>query len=457
MSNSLVRPLVCVSATRFLFAGVFGLLGAVAVPSWAMDFREAYESAKVNDATVRAARAEATASREALPQAKAQRLPNVSLSAARNYNDLTSETRNFLGQPTKSRGNYYSGNQALTVRMPLYRPQVSALVRQAQAQVEDANATLERTEQALVTRVGEAYFDVLLAEDQIGLLEAQKAASVAQLQSAEKRLKGGAGTIVDVQEALAQMDMTKAQELELRQNLDYARRKLELLLGHKVGTLSKLDISRFVPQAPEPEQVEYWVARAEESSPEMIALRAQVEAARQEIDKAKAGHKPTLDVVAQWSRSNSDSVTNVNSRYDNKTLGLQLTVPLYSGGYVSSTVRQAVATHERARELLDAARRELGVRVHKEFRGMTEGVIRIAALEQAVKSASVVAASTEKSYELGTRTSLDVLNAEHKKVMAVRDLAQARYAYLVSKLHLQELAGEDRELGVSSVNSLLQN
>ncbi|WP_161953239.1 TolC family protein, partial [Escherichia coli] len=138
----------------------------------------------------------------------------------------------------------------------------------------------------------------------------------------------------------------------------------------------------------------------------MAALRAQLEAARLEVEKTQAGHRPTLDLVAQWSRTNSDSVISVNSRYDNKTVGLQLSVPLYAGGYVSSTVRQAVAAEVRAREALEATRRDLGVRVHREFRGMTEGVLRIAALEQAVRSAEQAVISNRKSFP-ASRTTLD--------------------------------------------------
>ena len=198
-----------------------------------------------------------------------------------------------------------------------------------------------------------------------------------------------------------------------------------------------------------------WTQRAEEASPELQSLRAQLDAAGAEIEKAKSGHKPTLDAVAQWSRSNSDSVTSVNSRYDNKVVGLQLTVPLYGGGYVSSTVRQAVAIQERAREMLEAVRRDLGVRVHREFRAVTEGVLKIRALEQAVVSAEQAVLSNQKSFAAGSRTMLDVLNAEQQKTLSQRDLAQARYLYLVARMRLQALAGEDREATVNEASSWL--
>ena len=440
---------------RLLRSAVASACVALLSGAHAMDLRQAYEAAQANDAQIRAARSGAEASRERLPQARAQLLPNVSLSVGRNHNDLTSKGRNFAGQPTTSKNDYYSGNQTLSVRQPLYRPYQSASVRQAEAQVEDADATLERDEQSLVVRVGEAYFDALLAEDQLQLVLAQKTTYSTQLDAARKGLAAGTGTRTDIDEAQARLDMTVAQELEARQNQDFTRHRIEVLTGQSMDTLARLDVQRFQATQPVPTSVEAWMERAEQGSPELRSLRAQMEAAAQEVDKARAGHLPTLDAVAQWARTSSDSVTSVNSRYDNKTIGLQLSVPLYGGGYVSSTVRQAVAAQERAREMLEATRRDLGVRVHREFRAMTEGVLRIQALEQAVRSADQAVQSNRRSFAAGVRTTIDVLNAEQQKTMALRDLAQARYVYLVSQMRLQSLAGEDRLESVRQVNAWL--
>lgn len=442
------------SARRCAVALAAWLMVGLALPAAALDLRDAYRAASENDAAIRVSRATAEVSRERLPQAVAQRLPNVSLSAARTHNDLTSNTRNVLGQPTVSQNRYMSGSETLTVRQPLYRPYLSALVDQAKAQVEDADASLERDEQTLVTRVAETYFDALLAKDQLELVASQKKTYSTQLDAARKLFAAGAGVRTDVDEAQARLDLIMAQELEAQQHVGFTQRRLEVLTGQSVQVLAALDVGRFAPTPPVPGSLNEWIDRAERASPEMAALRAQWEAARLEIDKAQSGHKPTLDLVAQWSRTNSDSVSNVNSRYDNKTVGLQLSVPLYAGGYVSSTVRQAVASEVRARETLEATRRDLGVRVHREFRGMTEGVLRIAALEQAVRSAEQALLSNRKSFPTN-RTTLDVLNAEQQHTLALRDLAQARYLYLVSRLRLQSLAGEDRQAIVAEINAWL--
>ena len=429
-------------------------LALLMAPAFALNLQQAYEAAMVHDANIKASRATAEATKERLPQAKAQLLPSVSLSAARNHNDLTTRTQNY-GQPVTLENRYYSGNQSLSVRQPLYRPYQTALLEQAKAMVEDAEAVLEHDEHGLLVRVAEAYFDALLAQDQVQLIAAQKQSNFAQLDAAQKSFVAGSGTRTDVDEAQARVDMSLAQELEARQNQDITRRRLEVLVGQPVDMLSGIAVSAFEPAAPQPPRLEDWIAQAEAASPELTALRAQMEAARLEIDKAQSGHKPTLDLVAQWSRSNSDSVTNINSRYDQKAVGLQLSVPIYSGGYVSSTVRQAVANHTQAREKLEAARLELTVRVHQEFRAVTEGVLKIAALEQAVRSAEQAVISNHKSFEAGSRTTLDVLNAEQQKTSALRDLAQARYMYVLARLRLHVLAGTDRAVSLQQAAQAL--
>ena len=430
-----------------------GLASAACVH--ALDLRQAYAAALAHDATVRAARANAEAGRERLPQALAQRLPQVSLNATRNYNDLNTRSAGQDGQTRVWENNYYSGSQTLSVRQPLYRPYLGAQVKQARAQVEDSNAQLEQGEQALVVRVGEAYFEALLARDQVALLQAQKSNHVSQLDAARKSFAAGAGARTDIDEVQARLDMTLAQELEVAQNVEFTQRRLEVLTGVGAGALAGLDVPRFVPAPPQPQRLDDWLARAEAASPELQALRAQAEAARQEVRKAEAGHYPTLDAVAQLARNQSDSVTSINSRHAQKSIGLQLNIPLYAGGAVNSQVRQALASEQRAREALEAARRDLGVRVHQEFRAMTEGVLRVRALEQAVRSAQQALESSQKSLQAGVRTTLDVLQAEQQHTTALRDLAQARYRYLLAQLQLQSLVGEDRQRNIEQVNAWL--
>lgn len=417
---------------------------------------QAYRAALEHDATLRAARAGADARRERLPQARAQLLPNISVSATRNKNDLNSIAPGLGGLPVESDREYMSGSRALTVRQPLFRPAQMADLRQARAQVADANALLDKEVQNVAVRVATAYLEALLAQDQLELVLVQKAAYTTQLDAARKRFAGGAGVRTDIDEAQARMDLALAQELEARQHVGYSRRALQVLVNMPVTQLAPLDPARLQLTGPDPARLEDWTARAELSSPELRSLQAQREVARQEIDKARAGHLPTLDAIAQWSRNQSDSINNINTRYENKTIGLQLNVPIYSGGYVSSQSRQAVAELERAEQSLEATRRDLALRVEREFRAITEGVLRIRALEQAVRSNDTLVNSNRRSFEGGSRTLVDILNAEEQRVIALRDLAQARYQYLLARVRLQALAGTGNEATIAEVDAWLK-
>ena len=436
--------------------GVALVCSAVATPAWSLDLLEAYSAAMTEDASMRATRAATDARRERIPQARALLLPNLSANASRNRNSLESQTADFRGDPVTSNRSYGSSSEALTLRQPLFRKLLTADYRQAKAQVDDANAILERETQNVAVRVSSAYFETLLTAEQLDLVLAQKTAFTTQFDAARKRLAAGTGTRTDIDEAQAAMDLNVAEELAARQNVIFTQRQLQTLINRPVDNLATLDPSKLVLTDPTPALIENWIDLAETNSPEIQSLKAQVEVARYEVEKAQAGHYPTLDAVAQWSRTDSDSVTTVNNRYTNKTIGLQLNVPIFAGGYVNSQIRQALADQERANAALEATRQDLSVRLHREFRGITEGKLRIRALEQAVRSTEQVALSNRRSFEAGSRTLLDTLNSEQQRVSARRDLAQARFVYLISRVRLNALAGGPKTVVIEEVNAWLK-
>jgi outer membrane protein/protease secretion system outer membrane protein len=273
------------------------------------------------------------------------------------------------------------------------------------------------------------------------------------LDAAKKALVAGTGTRTDIDEAQARLDMSLAQELEARQNEDYTRRQLEILLNKPVKSLNQLKATGLKDLPPLGHALDVWVDKALVQSPEVKAMEARLEASSKEIQKARAGHAPTLDAVLQWSDSGSENVTRLNSRFENKAIGFQLNIPLYQGGYVSSLERQAAADKLRQQEALEALRRDLGLRVHREYRGVTEGVLKIRALEQALRSGTQLLDSTRKSVQAGVRTQLDVLNAEQQLATTQRDLVQARYMYLISRLRLYSLSGQDPFQNMLEINS----
>ena len=421
-----------------------------------MDLKQVYQAALEQDATIRASRATADSGRERLPQARAGLLPQISASAGRNNNNLDTTAPNILGTPVTTNEKYLSDNKTLQLRQPLVNMQRWLQFQQAKSVVEEVEANLDRDLQNLVVRVAGVYFEALMTDEQLDLVLAQKKTYTALVDAAKKGLAAGSGTRTDIDDAQSRLDMATAQELEARQNQDLARRQLQLLVNQPVNQIAKLNVAALQLSAPMPANLDDWTRKAEQASPEIRAMQARLDAARREVSKAQAGHLPTVDAVAQWSNSGSENITRVNSRFENKTIGLQLNIPLYSGGYVNSTIRQAVAEQTRAEESLEALRRDLGVRVHKEYRGVSEGVLRVRALEQAARSAEQMMKSTQMSLTAGSRTQLDVLNAQQQFTLALRDLAQARLVYLLSKVRLASLVGDDAMVSIEQVNGSLR-
>ncbi|HAF55233.1 MAG TPA: channel protein TolC [Thauera sp.] len=441
---------------RFLLtATLAALLGPLGSPAWGLDLMEAYQAALAQDARIRAARAARDSAVERLPQARAQLMPNVAINIGRNKNDIDRTQENALGRDVTFNEEYFSYNQTLQLRQPLFRMPLFAGLRQAGFVVEDAEATLERELQDLASRVTGAYMEALLAQDALELVLKQKAVTTTQLDAARKSLQAGFGTRTDIDEAQARLDMNIAEELSARQHVEFTRRQLEILINQPVDNLVTVDTQRLPLLPPEPADVGSWIRLAEEGSPEVRALQARVDAAKAEIAKARGGHYPTVDAVAQISKSGSENVTSPRSSYTNHLIGLQVNIPLFAGGYVNSTVRQAIAEQVRAEENLEATRRDLAVRVHREHRGVTEGVLKVRALDQAVRSAQQLVTSSKRSFEAGSRTMVDVLNAEAQLQTTLRDLAEARYLYLVSRVRLRALVGMDREHNIGEINGWL--
>ena len=420
-----------------------------------MDLKQVYQAALEQDSSIRAARATADSGRERLPQARAALLPQINASAGRNNNNLNSTAPNILGDLSTTNDKYASDNKAIQLRQPLVNMQRWLQFEQAKSIVAEAEANLERDLQSLVVRVAGAYFETLMADEQLELVLAQKTNYTALVDAAKKGLSAGSGTRTDIDDAQSRLDMSLAQELEARQSQDLTRRQLQLLVNQPVERIAKLNVSALKLALPEPANLDAWTQKAERASPEIKAMQARLDQAKREVSKSQAGHLPTLDAVAQWSNSGSENITRINSRYENKSIGVQLNIPIYSGGYVNSTIRQAVAEQTRAEETLEALRRDLGVRVHKEYRGVSEGVMRVRALEQAVRSAEQMMKSTQMSLKAGSRTQLDVLNAQQQYTMALRDSAQPRFVYLMSKVKLASLVGDDAVASVDDVNGSL--
>lgn len=420
----------------------------------ALDLAQAYKRALSEDPTHQAAAADTEARREALPQARAQLLPNINGSLMRSKNQTDQRTIS-AATPTDREYEYFSSNYSISLKQPIYRKYNFALYQQAKSDVASAEANLDRSLQDLAVRTASTYFDALMARYHLELILSQKKTAQAQLSASTLALDKGYGTRTDLDDAKARLLMLEAQEIQANQNIAYRQHQLESIINEPVTALAELDPSQMQPTLPTPADLKEWTARAEEVNPELVALRASIESANQELEKARAGHHPTVDLFVQRSQSQSENNVSINNRYLTSQVGLQVNIPIFSGGGVTSQTRQARANTIKLEQQYEARRREVGVQVRKEFQGVVEGAARIEAVKEAEKAAALALDSNKKGVPSGTRNVLDVFNAEQQLASVRRDLAEARIQYILSRLRLQALTGSLNEVEIEAVNAWL--
>ncbi len=404
--------------------------------------RELYQLAVQHDPSVKAARSVEAAAVERLPQVMAQVFPQLVLSAERHANQLTRSAVPL---------DYNSANRTLQVRQPLYRAGFQATVDQALRAQEEAGAFREQAERDLLGRLGAVLFEHLLAIQQKDFVTALMSATSLQLHAAERAFKAGSGVRTDIDEAKSRLDTAKVQELQIRLQIESSRRQLERLTGQSVPKVVPLsDDDPWVRISALPE-LDIWLADAELLHPQLRALRARIESARNEVLKAEAVGKPTLDAVARVTRSQGENTFNPGGNFSNQQLGVQFNWPIYQGGGHAAAVREALAKLDEAHHRLLATRDDLALRLENQYRAVQEGRLRIDALRQAQRSASQALLSSQRSFEAGGRTRLDVMNAQQVLAQSHRDLTQGRLSYLSAELQLALLAGFDSEQAIARI------
>lgn len=429
----------------------------VASPVWAdTDLLKAYRAVLSNDATFLAARASADADHEEVSKAFAGFLPNVSVSGTTSKNETDNTTKDAFGRDTTRTSRYPSENYALNIRQPLYRKQVSAQYGQAEAIAQRADISLEHERQALALRVSQAYFDALLAEDQLNFARSKKNTYANMLEQAKRAFKAGVGTLTDIVEIRARHDLSVAEEMEAENEVQNTIQGLQMMTNIPPAALLRIDakklpLTRYAGEA----SLDDWMARAEAVSPGINALRRDVESAKFEVEKARSGHFPTLDLIATYKKASNESEVSLNLDTQTSLIGLQLNVPLYAGGYISAAVRQANAKLDQANHKLEAVRRETLLSVRREFGNVAMNAAKVQALEVALDSAEDALIGTQKGLLAGTRTTIDVLNAESQSIQTHVDLAKARYRFVWSYLKLRDSAGGLDEDAMNTVNQWL--
>nr|WP_232533210.1 MULTISPECIES: TolC family outer membrane protein [Ramlibacter] len=429
-------------------------MSTFAPPAHALGLLEAYQAAQINDPAFRAALHEHEAGQQNLPLGRANILPQVSASyaPARNRTDVTNTAN--AAAPTDHR-RYDSLVANLQLRQPLYHPEGMARYRQGIAQTAASDTLFVSRVQDLILRVVTQYTFAKYAEDQLALAEAQRDAYAGQRASNQRLFDRGEGTRTDVVETQARYDMAVAQVLEAKDNLTNARESLAAIIGQPVTDLDPL-VENFQPRPGSTRSFEEWRAIALDTNPELHVQRRALDVAREEINRNKAGHLPRLDLVANVGKNDSETINTFNQQTNIRSLGVQLQIPIYSGGATSAAVAQAVAQQEKLAADLDGKTSQVLVELRKQHNLTMSSVVRLEAARTALQSALLTVEATRRSIAGGQRTNTDALNAQQQLFDARRDLSQARYNYLLSLLRLRYSAGTLQSADLEDIASYFQ-
>ena len=430
---------------------VLALAASLAMPaSAAQDLLQVWRAALANDPLYASARATYRASIEQLPQARAGLLPAISAEVGGVYEE-TRATRTMSSRSVDGT----RGTWDLVLTQPLYDWSRWQRYEQAKLGVADAELQFQQAYQDLLLRVSDAYFNVLAAQDTLTATEGEKAAVAAQLESAKRNFELGNATITDTYEAQARYDLVVAQELFQQNNLAVLRDQLAKIIGQPPSALAELPGGVPLP-APQPARLADWSNQAEAASLEVGRAQLQTQIAGRDIQIARSGHYPTLSLRASSGNAEGTNRNITGSRAVDSSVGLVLSVPIYSGGGVSSEVTEKVQLEQKARSDFEAARRQAVQSARQYYTGVIAGLARIRALEAGEKSSRAAVQANQTGYEIGVRINLDVLNAQQQLYATQRDLAQARYSTLLDGLRLKATGGILSEADLESINQLLR-
>lgn len=439
------KPLIAVLMTSAFVSMTCSLQAQAA------DLIQVYQQALANDAQYASARAALSAGMERVPQGLAGLLPQISASGTNtrgNQEPIVLSQGNKITMPTV---NVHTNAYNLTLAQPLFRWDRWETYQQSKLAQAIAEAQFAQVQQDLITRVAQAYFDVLSAQDNLGATQAQKVATTEQLASAKRNFEVGTQTITDTHEAQAAYDLVVAQEFAAINDLANKRSALQTIIGEAPTSLAPMRTG-VVISAPEPAAIEPWVSSAEEQNYGVVTAQFNVESAKRDIGRNRAGHYPTLDLIANTGHTYT---TGGGGGANNNAIGVQWSIPIFSGFAVTSKVRESIALENKARNDLETARRAASQGARQAFLGVSSGLAQVKALEAAEVSSKSALESNQLGYQVGVRINIDVLNAQKQLFSTQKDLSKARYDTIMNGLRLKAAAGTLKETDLLPVNALL--
>jgi outer membrane protein len=415
---------------------------------------DVYQQALAHDASLASALSANRAAQEIIEQGKALYRPTVNFNAETN---ALKSSFHYLSTSSTDRSQFENYRYGVDARQPIFRQQNLIQIDQATTQVSIADKQLNVAQQALMLRTTQAYFDVLMAQDRIDLIVAQKTAIAGQLAQAQANFDLGTATITDANEAQARYDLVVAQEIAALNEFEIAKHAVQAITGQLPQRLANVKLQLKANEMGL--SMATWQELALLNNLNIQIQQDTAKLADQEIARNQAGHLPTLDAVASYTNSYANGTISrfgAGNELQVGSIGLQLQIPLYEGGAVSSRVRQAQLNKQRAQDDLTAVRRQTELDTQRAYLNLSSSIAQLKALDQAVISSQSQLDATQLGYQVGVRTSVDVLNAQQQFFSAKRDVAQARYNYLINIIRLKAAAGVVAAADLVDINQQLE-
>lgn len=439
--------------------GLLVLSGSVVGTAWAqnaatasMNLSQAWQAAMQHDPTYKAAISEREAGQTNRDLGLAGLLPQVSASYGRTRMRGTLETQDARGNDVSEDLRYMSGVREIRATQPVFNWTRIAEYRQGHARADYSLAVFDTKAKDTSVRLLNRYFQTLLSFEQLKLAQSKLQANEKQVVAAQRRFDSGEGTITDVYEAKSRRDLSRADVIQAEDGLVVARRELQEMVGSVPVELTTLS-PNFKPTPLQPATQAEWLAIALKANGEVRAGEEGVRITTREIDRAFGGHLPTVDVVASRRDVSNETISTRDQDSDTKSIGVQVNLPVFSGGYTSAQVSQARHNRDRASEELSATRERISVEVTRQYQAVISGAERIGALLVAVKSNEEALKAVEKSFQAGTRSIIDILDSQDRFYRSQLDLAKARLEYVLARL---TLAGVANTLDASAIDAANQ-
>ena len=430
----------------FMLPRLAALLLTFTVPvAMGADLSSIYQDARTHDSQLQGAERGLQATLEGKAQIRAAYYPTITFSA--------NTMKNRSQTDAAATDSYSSKGYGVDLNQGLYHRDVIVGAREIESGIKQAELSYQLVQRGLILRVTSAYFELLSAQDGLELAQSEKRAISQQLKQTKQRFDVGLSAITDVHEAQAGYDMVVAQEIAAQSALDSAQEALREMVGKSVGEVSVLkpDLPLINP---EPADIDHWTKLALNENLTLKIKRAATRSAQLGVDKASANHHPTVDLVGSYSYSDSQAISGNEKR--TSSIGLRLALPLYSGGHTSSKERESSFLYQQAQYQLEQQRRATERETRSAYLGVTAGISQVKAYRQALSSNQTAYEATQAGFEAGTRTTLDLLNAQREQFRSKRDLARARYDYLLASLKLKDVVGDLTESDLNQINNYLK-